>query len=59
MKRSRFTEERIVRALNEHQSELSVAEFCQKHGIMNATFYQWQSKYSGVEVSEPACREAA
>jgi transposase-like protein len=31
---------------------LPVAEVCRKHGISNATYYQWKSKYSGVSASE-------
>ena len=52
MKRSRFTEEQIIGVLKEHQAGLSAAELCQKHGISDATFYNWRSKYGGMEVSE-------
>lgn len=31
---------------------MPVAELCRKHGVSNATYYQWKSKYSGVQVSE-------
>jgi UDP-N-acetylmuramoylalanine-D-glutamate ligase len=38
--------------LGEGESGLPVAEVCRKHGISNATYYQWKSKYSGVSASE-------
>ncbi len=52
MKRSRFSEEQIIGILKEHQAGLSAAELCRKHGICDATFYKWRSKYGGLEVSE-------
>ncbi len=52
MKRSRFTEEQIIGILKEHQAGLSAAELCRKHGISDATFYNWRSKFGGMEVSE-------
>jgi putative transposase len=52
MMRSRFTEEQIIGILKEHQAGLSAAELCRKHGISDATFFNWRSKYGGMEVSE-------
>lgn len=52
MKRSRFTEEQIIGILKEHQSGLSAADLCRKHGISDATFYNWRAKYGGMEVSD-------
>jgi putative transposase len=52
MKRSRFSEEQIIGILKEHQAGLSAAEICRKYGISDATFYNWRSKYGGMEVSE-------
>lgn len=52
MKQSRFTESQIVAVLKEGEAGLPVAELCRKHGISSATYYNWKSKYSGVEVSE-------
>ena len=52
MKRCRFTEEQIIGVLKEHQAGLSAAELCRKHGISDATFYNWRSKFGGMEVSE-------
>ena len=52
MKKSRFTESQIVVVLKEGETGMPVAELCRKHGVSNATYYQWKSKYSGVQVSE-------
>jgi putative transposase len=52
MKRSRFSQEQIIGVLKEHQAGASVSDLCRKHGISDATFYTWRSKYGGMEVSE-------
>ena len=52
MRKSKFTESQIVGILGEGEAGLPVAEICRKHGISNATYYQWESKYSGVLASE-------
>ena len=38
--------------LKEHQAGTAIADLCRKHGISDATFYTWRSKYGGMEVSE-------
>ena len=52
MKRSRFTQEQIIGVLKEHQGGALVADLCRKHGISDATFYTWRSRYGGMEVSD-------
>ncbi len=52
MKKSRFTESQIVAVLKEGEAGVPVAGLCRKHGISNATYYNWKSKYAGVQVSE-------
>ena len=52
MKRSRYTEEQIIGILKEQEAGVGVAELCRKHGMSDATFYNWKSKYGGLEVSE-------
>jgi putative transposase len=52
MKRSRFTEEQIIGMLKEHEAGMKTAEVCRKHGISEATFYNYKTKYGGMEVSD-------
>jgi putative transposase len=52
MKRSRFTQEQIIGVLKEHQAGAAASDLCRKHGISDATFYKWRSKYGGMEVSD-------
>jgi putative transposase len=52
VRKSRFSEEQIIGILKEQQAGLPVAELCRKHGISDATFYTWRSKYGGLEISE-------
>ena len=52
MKRRRFSEEQIIGLLKEHQAGMSAADLCRRHGISDATFYKWRSKYGGMEVSD-------
>ena len=52
MKRSRFSDEQIIGILKEHQAGMSAADLCRKHGISDAKFYKWRSKYGGMDVSD-------
>lgn len=52
MKRKRFSEEQIIGVLKEHEAGMKTADLCRKHGISEATFYNWKSKYGGLDVSE-------
>lgn len=52
MKRSRFSEERLIWILKEHQAGLGASELCCKRGIIIATLYQWRFKYCVMEVSD-------
>lgn len=52
MKKSRFTESQIVAILKETDAGMKVADVCRSHGISQPTFYNWKSKYGGLEVSE-------
>ena len=52
MKRSRFTETQIVAILQEADSGVMVRDLCRKHGICDATYYKWKSKYGGLDASD-------
>jgi putative transposase len=52
MKRSRFTEEQIIAILKEQEAGVPVADLCRKHGVSNASIYNWKAKYGGMDVSE-------
>lgn len=50
--KKRYTEEQIIKAIKEHETGAKVGDICRKLGISNGTFYNWRSKYAGLEVSE-------
>lgn len=52
MKRSPFTEERIIGILREQEAGGRTADVCRRHGVSEATFYKWESKFGGLSVSE-------
>jgi putative transposase len=52
MKKSRFKEEQILKILKEQETGKKVSEICRFHGISEATFYNWKSKYAGMELHE-------
>ena len=52
MKKTRFTETQIVAILKKQESGIPTREICREHGISEATFYNWKSKYGGMEVSD-------
>jgi len=51
MKKSRFTESKIVNILKQQESGRTVQEICREYGISQATFFNWKSKYGGMSVS--------
>jgi putative transposase len=52
MKRARFSEEQIIAVLKEHEAGAKTADPARKHGISEATIYNWKAKFGGMDVSE-------
>jgi putative transposase len=52
MKGKRFSEEQIIAVLKEADAGAKTKELCRRHGISEATFYNWKAKYAGMTVSE-------
>lgn len=52
MKSKRFSEEQIIGILKQAQAGMKIVDLCRQHGISDVTFYNWRSKYGGMEVSE-------
>ena len=51
MKKSRYTDSQILSILKQNESGTSVPDLCREHGMSNATFYKWRSKYGGMDTS--------
>ena len=52
MKSSRFTETQIIAILKEADAGAKVKDVCRRHGISDATYYNWKSKYGGMSASD-------
>lgn len=50
--KKRFSEEQIIGILKEQEGGLKTGDVCRRHGISEATFYNWKAKYGGMDVSE-------
>ncbi len=52
MKTTRYTESQIVAVLKQSDAGLPIKDICRQAGISQATYYQWKSKYGGMEASD-------
>ena len=52
MKKTRFTEAQIVKAIKEHENGRDAKELCRELGITTAAFYKWRQRYGGMEINE-------
>lgn len=52
MQGKRFTDEKIIRILQEAEAWLSVADVCRKHNCSEQSFYRWKARFGGMKVSE-------
>ncbi len=50
--KKRYTEEQIIKAIKEHEAGTKVDDICRRLNISSGTFYNWRSKYAGLEVNE-------
>ena len=52
MRKTRYSEEQIIRVLQEVESGAKVKDVCRDHGLSEGTYYRWKSKYGGLDVNE-------
>ena len=50
--KKRYSEEQIIKAIKQHEAGAKVPDICRELGISEGTFYNWRSKYAGMEVNE-------
>src|SRR6185437_7658921 len=59
MKRARFTEQQIIAVLKEHEAGAKTADLARKHGVSEATIYNWKAKFGGTDVIRGQAVEGA
>lgn len=50
--KKRYSDEQIIKAINEHEAGTKVDDICRRLNISNGTFYNWRSKFAGLEINE-------
>ena len=50
--KKRYSEEQIIKAIKQNEAGAKVDDICRDLGISSATFYNWRSKFAGLEVNE-------
>ena len=51
-RKKRYSDEQIIKAIKEHEAGAKVEDICRNLGISTGTFYNWRSKFAGMEVNE-------
>ena len=52
MRKSRFSEEQIIKIIKEKEAGVKLADLCRRHGISEQTFHRWKAKFGGMDVNE-------
>jgi len=52
MKKSHYSENKIISILKQHESGVKIGDICREHGISQATFFNWRAKYGGMSSSQ-------
>ena len=59
MKRKRYSEEKIISILKEHEAGASAPDLSRRHGVSEQSIYRWKAKFGGMEVSDAKLDKAA
>lgn len=51
MKRKRYTDEKIISILKEHETGASAPDLSRRHGVSEQSIYRWKAKFGGMEIS--------